>query len=143
MKTTIVKVLSIVLGLLFGFLLVSVGATTHNVQKGMFLFDDFTLPIVLATAMFSGMLGTWVIRRIKARSLIKQEKIDYPHDRFSKRLLIGTVAFGLGWALTASCPGTAFVMIGEGKMTGIPVIIGILAGTWLFGLYNVRGNKKS
>ncbi|HHL19739.1 MAG TPA: hypothetical protein ENJ33_08385 [Thiothrix sp.] len=143
MQTNIVKIFSIILGLSFGFLLVSVGATNYNVQKGMFLFDDFTLPIVLSTAMMSGMIGTWVIRRIKARSLIKQEEIDYPHDRFSKRLLLGTVAFGLGWALTASCPGTAFIMIGEGKMTGIPVIIGILAGTWLFGLYNVRSRKTS
>lgn len=143
MQTNIVKILSIILGLGFGFLLVSVGATEHSVQKGMFLFEDFTLPIVLSTAMISGMIGTWIIRRIKARSLIKQEKINYPHDKFSKRLLIGAVAFGLGWALTASCPGTAFVMIGEGKMAGIPVIIGILAGTWLFGLYNVRSRKKS
>lgn len=141
MRTTLVKISSIVLGLLFGFLLVSVGATTYDVQKGMFLFEDFTLPIVLATAMLSGMMGTWVIRRIKARSLIKQEKIDYPHDRFSKHLLIGAVAFGLGWALTASCPGTAFVMLGEGKMTGIPVVLGILVGTWLFGLYNTRSKK--
>lgn len=143
MQTILVKILSILLGLAFGFLMVSVGATTFNVQKGMFLFEDFTLPIVLATAMLSGMVGTWVIRKIKARSLIKREEIDYPHDQFSRRLLIGTVAFGIGWALTASCPGTAFVMLGEGKMIGIPVVLGILAGTWIFGLYDVRSRQKS
>ncbi len=138
MNTGIIKLFSILLGTLFGFLLVSVGATSFDYQAKMFLFQDFQLPIVLAVAMFTGMAGVWMIRRMKANSLIDQTNIEYVKVPFSRRLLIGSLLFGIGWALTASCPGTAIAMLGEGKMIGLPVVIGILSGTWLFGVYNAR-----
>ena len=135
MSTSIVKILSVLLGVLFGFLLVSVGATDFDYQAKMFLFKDFQLPIVLAVAMFTGMAGVWMIRRMKANNLIDQTDIKYIKMPFNRRLLIGSLLFGIGWALTASCPGTAIAMLGEGKLIGIPVVLGILLGTWIYGLY--------
>lgn len=142
MHTRAIKIASVGLGTIFGFLLVSVGATNFNVQAGMFLFEDFQLPIVLAVGMMTAMVGIWMIRRMNANCLIKQEEIEYTSAPFSRRLLIGTLAFGIGWALTASCPGTAFAMLGEGKLIGLPVVVGIFAGTWAYGLYNRRSNEK-
>jgi uncharacterized membrane protein YedE/YeeE len=143
MDSRIIKVVSIVLGALFGFLLVSVGATTFDYQAKMFLFEDFQLPIVLAVAMVTGMTGVWMLRRMNANTLIDQSDIEYIKMPFTRRMLIGSILFGIGWALTASCPGTAVAMLGEGKLVGVPVVIGILSGTWLFGLYNNYSSNKS
>ena len=142
MQARSIKIASTGLGAIFGFLLVSVGATDFDVQAGMFLFKDFQLPSVLIVAMITAMIGIWMIRRMNANCLIKQEKIEFTSASFSKRLLIGAFAFGIGWALTASCPGTAFAMLGEGKLIGLPVVFGIFAGTWAYGLYNRYSQDK-
>ncbi len=136
MQTKIQKSASMGLGAVFGFLLVLVGATTFDIQAAMFLFEDFQLPIVLAVAMMTGVVGVWMIKRMKASSIIVQQQIEFMKIPFSRNLLLGSVFFGTGWALTASCPGTAVAMLGEGKLIGVPVVAGILAGTWLFGFYS-------
>lgn len=142
MHVRITKTASILLGTLFGFLLVWVGATTFDVQAAMFLFEDFQLPIVLAVAMVSAMVGVYVIRKKKINALIGNTEINFSTIPFSPRLILGSLFFGVGWAVTASCPGTAVAMLGEGKLIGVPVILGILAGTWLFGLYNTRSAQS-
>jgi len=40
----------------------------------------------------------------------------------------------LGWGLAGACPGTILVMAGEGKVTALFTIVGILLGTWVYGL---------
>ena len=74
----------------------------------------------------------------QAYVLVMQDEISYIATRITPHLVVGAVVFGIGWALTASCPGTAMAMLGEGKLTGIPVVLGILIGTLLFGVYNKR-----
>ncbi len=138
MQVKIISAAAIGLGTAFGFLLVSVGATTFDVMANMFLFENFQLPIVLAMAMMTGVVGVWMIQRMNATSIISQESIEYHKIKFSPRLVMGALFFGVGWALTATCPGTAVAMLGEGKLVGLPVVMGIFVGTGIFGLYNNR-----
>ncbi len=142
MQVKITSVAAIGLGTAFGFLLVSVGATTFDVMANMFLFENFQLPIVLAMAMMTGVVGVWMIQRMNATSIISQEAIEYHKIKFSPRLIVGALFFGVGWALTASCPGTAVAMLGEGKLVGLPVVLGILVGTGIFGLYSNRSQSS-
>ena len=55
-------------------------------------------------------------------------------DKSWPRYIIGGSIFGLGWALTGACPGPMFVNIGYGYIAMIIVVIGALAGTYLYGL---------
>lgn len=132
----LLKIISIILGIVFGVLLVSIGGTTFDVMAGMFLFEDFQLPIVLGLAVLTGAIGMFLVKRMKARSVVSQKEITFGAVTFSPKVLIGAIFFGIGWALTASCPGTAMVMIGEGKMSGLFVIFGIIIGTIMFGYFN-------
>ncbi|MCK5902543.1 MAG: YeeE/YedE family protein [Cocleimonas sp.] len=127
---------STVLGTIFGFLLVSIGATNFDLQAQMFLFQDFQLPIVLGMAVLTGITGMWMLSRMQAKTIIDQDEMSYFPAPFSRRLVVGALIFGIGWGLTASCPGTAMAMVGEGKMSGLAVAFGILAGTFVFGLFN-------
>jgi uncharacterized membrane protein YedE/YeeE len=132
----LLKILSVMLGTVFGILLVSIGGTTFDTMAGMFLFTDFQLPIVLALAVVTGAVGMFLVKRMKAKSIVSQKEITFGAVKFSRRVFIGALFFGTGWALTASCPGTAMVMIGEGKMTGLFVVAGIIVGTIGFGYFN-------
>ncbi|MCK5813380.1 MAG: YeeE/YedE family protein [Cocleimonas sp.] len=132
----LLKLISIILGTVFGVLLVSIGGTTFDIMAGMFLFENFQLPIVLSLAVATGALGMFLVKRMKAKSIISQKEITFGAVNFSRRVFIGALFFGTGWALTASCPGTAMVMIGEGKLTGLFVVAGIILGTIVFGFFN-------
>jgi uncharacterized membrane protein YedE/YeeE len=39
--------------------------------------------------------------------------------------------FALGWTVAGTCPGPVAAMIGEGRLVGIPVAVGLLAGVTL------------
>jgi uncharacterized membrane protein YedE/YeeE len=132
----LLKFISIILGTIFGLLLVSIGGTTFDIMAGMFLFENFQLPIVLTLAVATGAVGMFLVKRMKAKSIISQKEITFGAVSFSRRVFIGALLFGTGWALTASCPGTAMVMIGEGKLTGLFVVLGIILGTIAFGFFN-------
>ncbi len=135
----VLKVVSVGLGIIFGLLLVSIGGTSFDVMAGMFLFENFQLPIVLGLAVVTGAIGMYLVRRMKAKSVIGQKDITFGAVNFSPKVLVGAIFFGIGWALTASCPGTAMVMIGEGKMSGLFVIVGIVIGTIMYGYFNRKG----
>jgi uncharacterized membrane protein YedE/YeeE len=135
----VLKIVSIGLGIVFGLLLVSIGGTSFDVMAGMFLFENFQLPIVLGMAVVTGAFGMFLVKRMKAQSIIGQKEITFGAVAFSPKVLIGAIFFGIGWALTASCPGTAMVMIGEGKMSGLFVIVGIIIGTIMYGYFNRKG----
>ncbi len=132
----LLKFISVILGTVFGLLLVSIGGTTFDVMAGMFLFENFQLPIVLSLAVVTGAVGMFLVKRMKAKSIVSQKEITFGAVDFSRRVFIGALFFGTGWALTASCPGTAMVMIGEGKLTGLFVVAGIVIGTLAFGFFN-------
>jgi uncharacterized membrane protein YedE/YeeE len=136
---SVLKVVSIGLGIVFGLLLVSIGGTSFDVMAGMFLFENFQLPIVLGLAVITGAAGMYLVGRMKAKAVISQKDITFGAVPFSPKVIIGAIFFGIGWALTASCPGTAMVMIGEGKMSGLFVIVGIVIGTVMFGYFNRKG----
>lgn len=132
----LLKILSVMLGTVFGLLLVSIGGTSFDIMAGMFLFENFQLPIVLSLAVVTGAVGMFAVKRMKAKSIVSQKEITFGAVSFSRRVFIGALFFGTGWALTASCPGTAMVMIGEGKLTGLFVVAGIIIGTLAFGFFN-------
>ncbi|MBW2463442.1 MAG: YeeE/YedE family protein [Deltaproteobacteria bacterium] len=51
-----------------------------------------------------------------------------------KGTVIGSVLFGVGWAITGLCPGPIFVGIGEGKLYALVTLAGVFAGTTLLGV---------
>jgi uncharacterized membrane protein YedE/YeeE len=57
--------------------------------------------------------------------------------------MLGSLVFGAGWGLTGGCPGTVMAMLGEGKLYVLPIIAGLLTGTWLFGLWSSRSPQSS
>lgn len=52
--------------------------------------------------------------------------------RLDRRLLLGSVLFGVGWGLAGICPGPALVLIGAGMAKGITFTGAMLAGMGLF-----------
>ena len=120
----------IALGTLFGFFLSRSGATDYDAISGMFRLTDLHLLGVIGTAVAVGALGFALIRKTGARAL-NGEPIVLVKKPMTPGLATGALLFGVGWALSGTCPGTALAQIGEGRLAGAVTFAGVLLGAWL------------
>ncbi|MDM7323242.1 MAG: YeeE/YedE thiosulfate transporter family protein [Gammaproteobacteria bacterium] len=137
------KLLFLALGALFGFLLSRAGATEPELIARLFLFENLHLLWVIASAIAVGALGVALMRKTNLRVMGKNEVIRFENKPYLRTLVPGSLVFGIGWGLTGGCPGTVMAMLGEGKLYVLPIIAGLLAGTWLFGLWRSRSHQAS
>lgn len=119
------------LGTVFGFLLSRAGATEPSLISGLLLFENLHLLWVIVMAVGVGALLNGVAKLLRWRALGQDEPMRFKHKPFLPLLVPGSLLFGAGWALTGVCPGTAPAMLGEGRWFTIPILIGIVIGTWL------------
>ena len=76
-------------------------------------------------------LGVWLLRAREAKAWANGEIIAWTIERPEPRHFWGSVLFGTGWSLAATCPGPVAVMIGEGRLGGLWVAAGIFAAVAL------------
>ena len=55
-------------------------------------------------------------------------KKDYHHG-----VIIGSLIFGFGWAMTGACPGPLYAQIGSGAVVTIATLGAAILGTWTYG----------
>lgn len=124
----------ILCGLFFGIVMVKSEAVSWYRIQEMFRFQSFHMYGIIFTAVFFGLIIIWLIKRFNLNDT-EGEKIALKDKAKSwKRYLYGGSIFGLGWALTGSCPGPMFVNVGYGYYTMLLVILGALFGTFLYGV---------
>ena len=122
---------SLLAGLLFGAgLLISGMTDTAKVQGWLDILGkwDPTLAFVMGGAIIPMIIG-WVITTKKKP--VFDISFSMPSKKaIEKKLLVGSVLFGMGWALAGLCPGPAIAALGFGG-TGIilffvSMVIGML-----------------
>jgi uncharacterized membrane protein YedE/YeeE len=133
------KYLFLPLGGVFGFLLSRAGATTYDYYAKLFLFEDLQLVWVIGTAVLVGIPGLQILKRLQARALLTGQPIELRGKPMTRELPLGALMLGLGWGLSAACPGTVLTMIGEGKLSAVFTVAGIVLGTYLYGIRQDAG----
>lgn len=118
-------VLGFVFGLAFGFLLQKGGVAKFHILVGVLLFTDWTVIQVMLSAIAVGMAGIYAM---KWSGLIK---LQPKRTRYAANV-IGGLVFGAGFALAAYCPGTNAAALGQGNYDALAVVVGLIAGSWVF-----------
>lgn len=125
--------ISLLLGTLFGFLLAFAGATNFSLHAELFLFENLWLLFVIGSAVATGITGVYLLKHWQPNALLTRTSIDFSPKGMTPNLVMGAVLFGIGWGMSAACPGTAPTMIGEGKIEGAFLVAGIILGTAAYG----------
>ncbi|HET9933006.1 MAG TPA: DUF6691 family protein [Polyangiaceae bacterium] len=117
-------------GIVFGFVLSRIGATDPRAIHGMFTLTDPQLLVVIALAIAITAVVFFGFRRgrFTTRSGAPAALSPKPWQR---GLVVGGLLFGVGWAVSGACPGTALTQIGEGRLSGALTFLGILVGAEL------------
>lgn len=124
---------SLLLGVLFGIVLIKSEVVSWYRIQEMFRFQSFHMFGVLGSAVAVGAISLWLIRRYAARTTYGEE-IVIPYKPLTKGSLWGGLAFGLGWAMTGACPGPIYALIGSGHVAMFAVLGGALSGAYVYGL---------
>ena len=123
-------------GLVFGIGLIISGMTDPSKIIGFLNLAgpwDPSLALVMGGAVGVGLLAFHFARR--RTSAFLGGAMHLPTARqIDGRLVLGSLAFGVGWGLAGYCPGPAVVSVGMGQGKAIVFVVAMIAG---MGLYEV------
>ncbi len=122
----------LLIGIVFGLALTKGEAISWFRIQEMFRFESFHMFGIFMTAIPSGALGLYTIRRWKLNT-IAGEPIEMPIKKYHHGIIFGSLLFGFGWALTGACPGPLYAQIGSGSVVTVITLLSAIAGTWTFG----------
>ena|SRR5687768_8880828 len=124
-------------GIIFGIAFTKAEVISWFRMHEMFRLQSFHMYGVMATAVVTGMISIWLIKRFNVKT-VHGEKIIFHPKKFNKGQVIGGLIFGFGWAMTGACPGPLFAQIGAGFFVIFVVLLSAIAGTWLYGYFRER-----
>jgi uncharacterized membrane protein YedE/YeeE len=55
-----------------------------------------------------------------------------PEKPYHHGVIIGSLIFGFGWALTGACPGPLYAQIGSGFTVTVATLSAAILGTWSY-----------
>ena len=129
-----VNITALVSGFIFGLGLILAGMA--NPGKVLAFLDiagawDPSLAFVMGGAAGVASLA-FVMARKRNRSYLGFA-ISLPASSvIDKRLVLGSLAFGIGWGMAGICPGPALVLLGSGSGKGIIFVAAMLLGMGIF-----------
>ena len=92
---------------------------------------DPSLALVMVSAIAVGSVAFAMARR-RDRSYLGL-LMNLPTSRvIDKRLVLGSLAFGIGWGMAGICPGPALVLLGSGSVKGMVFVAAMLLGMGIF-----------
>jgi uncharacterized protein len=74
----------------------------------------------------------FALARKRGRSFDQQAINLPPTRRIDRRLIGGSLLFGIGWGIAGICPGPALVLFGLGNQKGVLFVLAMLAGMLVF-----------
>ncbi len=129
--------LAVPIGFVFGFGLYHAGFTDSRKIAAAFYFKDMGVPVVMFSAIVTGMLGLWGLGLMGWLDLSQV----YFLPTYLAPMAVGGLLFGVGMAVGGFCPGTSVASVATGRIDAMVFVLGFLGGSLLFGdLFPVWGD---
>ncbi|HXX83664.1 MAG TPA: YeeE/YedE family protein [Casimicrobiaceae bacterium] len=134
MKRTLYTGAAFIVGLIFGAGLIVSGM--FNPAKVLGFLDlagpwDPSLALVMAGAVAVGMVGFGAAAKRAQSWLGAPMQLPKARD-VDASLLLGSLAFGVGWGLAGFCPGPALVALGAGQAKAVVFVAAMIVGMLVF-----------
>ena len=135
---------SLLAGLVFGLGLIVSGMADPAKVLGFLDLGgawDPSLAFVMAGAIGVGALAFATARKRSVSFLGAAMKLPTSRD-IDRRLVIGSVVFGIGWGIAGFCPGPGLVALGMGEIKALVFVVAMMLGMSVFELLERRRQRK-
>lgn len=121
-------------GLVFGLGLIVAGMA--NPEKILGFLDlagawNPSLALVMVGAIGVGIIAFTIAKRRSRTLLGLPMQIPSAHH-LDRRLILGSLVFGVGWGIAGFCPGPAIVAVGAGEMKAVIFVAAMLVGMGIY-----------
>ena len=123
----------IFVGILLGFILYKSEAVSWFRIYEMFRFQSFHMYGIIGSAVLSGIIIVYLIRKRHMKNVEGQEITIKDKAKSYPRYLIGGFVFGMGWALAGACPAPMFILLGAGNTVFVVYLVAAMTGTFVYG----------
>jgi hypothetical protein len=103
---------------------------------------DPSLALVMAGAVAVG-AGAFAFVKSRTRTLLGAPVLLPGARRIDRRLVLGSLVFGVGWGLAGICPGPALVLAGTGSAKGLVFLAAMIAGNGVFEFFEKKKRAVS
>lgn len=136
---------SLLAGLVFGFGLLISGMADPNKVLGFLDLAgpwDPSLALVMGGAIAVGLVAFAVARQRTVSFLGAEMKLPSARQ-IDRRLILGSMLFGVGWGVAGLCPGHALVSIGTGQIKAVVFVSAMVAGMGVFEWLERRQSQRT
>jgi len=135
---------SLLAGLIFGMGLIMSGMA--NPAKVLGFLDlagnwDPSLAMVMLGAISVGLVGFAVAKR-RTRTCLGLPLTLPTARHIDRRLIGGSLLFGVGWGIAGFCPGPALVALGFGEIKAVVFVLAMLLGMGVHALLERRARPS-
>ncbi len=103
---------------------------------------DPSLALVMGGAVLVGAVAFTVARR-RTRSLLGLQMRMPSSTQLDRRLVAGSLIFGIGWGVAGFCPGPALVALGMGEYKALVFVAAMVLGMALYELLERRNASRT
>ena len=121
----------LLVGTFFGLVLTKGEAISWYRMQEMFRFESFHMFGIFMTAIPVAALSLFIIRKFNLKT-VDGSAIEMPKKVYPSGIIIGSLIFGFGWALTGACPGPIYAQIGTGSLVTIATLLAALGGAFSY-----------
>jgi len=98
---------------------------------------DPSLALVMAGAVAVGACA-FAFMKGRTRTLLGAPVLLPNARRIDRRLVLGSLVFGVGWGLAGICPGPALVLAGTASAKGLAFLAAMIAGNGAFEFFEKK-----
>ena len=124
-------VIGTLIGFAFGFTLERAGFGRAPKLAAQFYGTDLTVLKVMFGAIVTALLGMIVLSGLGVVDF-KAVADQAVSGTFLWPMIFGGFALGVGFIVSGYCPGTSFVAAASGKLDGLGVVVGVIAGQVIY-----------
>jgi uncharacterized membrane protein YedE/YeeE len=116
------------LGAALAYVLSSCGFSDYTEMNHMLTLADPRLFLIFGGAV---VLSALLVKLDKSLCPIGQRQLRWG-------TVLGSLLFGVGWAISGACPAVPWVQLGEGKLFSLAALLGTLAGMKLYHVVSAK-----
>jgi uncharacterized protein len=123
-----VKPLALIVGLGLGFVFDWAHLTDPETFHLMLTLQAAYVYLLMGSAVAVAAAGALVLRRRGWRAPLTGELVGRSEAPIRREHIVGGAIFGLGWAISSSCPGPLVAQVGAGRLPALATLAGVGCG---------------